>query len=541
VKTDVDAADPVVYTKSSTDALLAGKAAAAHTHSATDITAGTLDPARLPTPTTTSLGGVLSGSCSGTDKVTGVSATGTILCGPDQGGGSGSQHQVDGLNLLANNPVNFQDSATIDFSNPSAGNIQAQVKDGAITGAKLAVLNPTGAQLAGLSDANIAAGALSPDRVAGTALVATEASAAPAASKLVRADASGKIADGWLSANVSLLGAAIDLAAETAGTLPVAKGGTGATSLPANGVLLGNGTSPVTATAAGTAGQILRVPSGGGAPAFGALDLTSPAAVSGVLPEANIDAAIARDAEIHLGNLGGGTAGANLYDFSGAAATLPVKAGTTPPGSCVASKELFLDTDAVPGQQLFVCNASGNGWILVGDGGGSGADSTKTHTFEMVCDTPRTSSLAGNSFWTVAGLAEWDWGHWEFVKDVDGKIYCHLTIPETLAAAPNAAVILRTAANATTGVTRLSIRSFVVGDGDSLNPAAASWTPAAAQDVTVPPAARTLKDVIFTTLPALTARKILVVEVFHEGAHANDTLAVNTELFKVLFRVDLTQ
>jgi hypothetical protein len=41
------------------------------------------------------------------------------------------------------------------------------------------------------------------------------------------------------------------------GTLPVGNGGTGATTFTANGVLLGNTTSPVSATSAGTTGQVL--------------------------------------------------------------------------------------------------------------------------------------------------------------------------------------------------------------------------------------------------------------------------------------------
>ena len=43
----------------------------------------------------------------------------------------------------------------------------------------------------------------------------------------------------------------------TAGTLPVAAGGTGATSATANGVIYGNGTSALGVTAAGTTGQVL--------------------------------------------------------------------------------------------------------------------------------------------------------------------------------------------------------------------------------------------------------------------------------------------
>lgn len=67
-------------------------------------------------------------------------------------------------------------------------------------------------------------------------------------------------------------------------TVPL--GGTGQVALTANTVLLGNGTSAV-ALAAGTADQVLRIPGAGGAPAFGAIDLTKPAAVTGALPIAN--------------------------------------------------------------------------------------------------------------------------------------------------------------------------------------------------------------------------------------------------------------
>lgn len=71
------------------------------------------------------------------------------------------------------------------------------------------------------------------------------------------------------------------------GTLPVGNGGTGATTFTSNGVLLGNTTSAVTATAAGTANQVLRIAGGGGAPAFGAIDISSSAAVTGTLAATN--------------------------------------------------------------------------------------------------------------------------------------------------------------------------------------------------------------------------------------------------------------
>jgi hypothetical protein len=217
--------------------------------------------------------------------------------------GTGSQHQINGLNLAANDPINFQDTSTIAVTNPTAGNVQAAVRDASVTAAKLSVTNPSAIQLSGLSDANIASAALSPNRVAGTAVVQSRsvgtsaplsgggdlsadrtiscltcevntnkgaangyaslnasskvdqdpasAQTTPASSKIPLADATGKIADGWLSSNVSLLGPTIDLASEVNGQLPPANGGTGANNAATAGrYLRGSGTSFVTSSVA---------------------------------------------------------------------------------------------------------------------------------------------------------------------------------------------------------------------------------------------------------------------------------------------------
>ena len=50
---------------------------------------------------------------------------------------------------------------------------------------------------------------------------------------------------------------AVDVSSEITGTLPVANGGTGATTLTANNVLLGNGTSAPLAVAPSTSGNVL--------------------------------------------------------------------------------------------------------------------------------------------------------------------------------------------------------------------------------------------------------------------------------------------
>ena len=63
-----------------------------------------------------------------------------------------------------------------------------------------------------------------------------------------------------------------------------------------------------------------------------------------------------------------------LTDFSASQATLPVQAvlSANTPASCQASKELLIKTDASAGQQLFICNPTGDGYVLVGDGTAAG-------------------------------------------------------------------------------------------------------------------------------------------------------------------------
>jgi hypothetical protein len=69
----------------------------------------------------------------------------------------------------------------------------------------------------------------------------------------------------------AMLAGSVDLAAKVTGTLPVANGGTGATSLTANRLMLSNGTSAITVLAAGTAGQVM-LSNGASAPAFADID-----------------------------------------------------------------------------------------------------------------------------------------------------------------------------------------------------------------------------------------------------------------------------
>jgi len=72
------------------------------------------------------------------------------------------------------------------------------------------------------------------------------------------------------SGAVTIKAGGVDLTAEVTGTLPVANGGTGATTLTDGGVLLGSGTGAITATAVLTNGQLL-IGDGTGDPTVGTL------------------------------------------------------------------------------------------------------------------------------------------------------------------------------------------------------------------------------------------------------------------------------
>lgn len=121
--------------------------------------------------------------------------------------------------------------------------------------------------------------------------------------KVLTASTDGAVAT-WQTLDISTL----------TGVLSVAKGGTGASTLPANQLLVGNGTNAVTAVA--NADGVL-IGSASGAPTFGKVNLASH--VSGVLPLANGGTGVANDnpASITIGNV-------TLNASEASAVTLPV-------------------------------------------------------------------------------------------------------------------------------------------------------------------------------------------------------------------------
>ena len=155
---------------------------------------------------------------------------------------------------------------------------------------------------------------------------------------------------------------------------------------------------------------------------------------------------------------------------------------------------------------------------------------------------PRFTSMAGAAWWTPVGRTAHDLGRWEMLQSADAKIYGLVAIPKDVNATPAAAIVVALGTNTNAGVARVSLATAAIADGESMNPGA--LTAEASQDITVPGTALLRRDVRFPTAGALgltvTADDLLIVEFFHEGAHANDTLtAANLELYEGWLQIDV--
>jgi len=91
-----------------------------------------------------------------------------------------------------------------------------------------------------------------------------------------------------LAAGPLLAQSKLNLGTQVKGTLPVANGGTGATSLTAHGVVLGNGTSAANVSSAGTSGQPFLSGGASADGAYGALNLST-SAVTGNLSTSHLN------------------------------------------------------------------------------------------------------------------------------------------------------------------------------------------------------------------------------------------------------------
>jgi hypothetical protein len=86
------------------------------TRSAADLTSGTLDAARLPTPGTTTLGGVKRNAGSGGQFVNGIDTDGSLLYGTPAGGGAGMKYARLTGDVAVTDNANFQNITGLSFA-----------------------------------------------------------------------------------------------------------------------------------------------------------------------------------------------------------------------------------------------------------------------------------------------------------------------------------------------------------------------------------------------------------------------------------------
>ena len=310
------------YAMVTTDAY--GRVTAGTTLNATDIppipasliTSGTLNAAQLPTigtagnyskVTTDAYGRVTSGTTLSTSDVTSslgftpVNKAGDTMAGILNLGANGLVAGTNQLVLVNGNvgigttvPASMLDingQIKIQGGTPGAGKVLTSDANGLASWSTAAVGSITGVT----AGTGLTGGGASES-------VTLNADVGTTANKLVQLDASAKLpaVDGSaltnvnpasLSSSVSVSKGGTGLTAGTSGGIPYFSAtGTMAASaaLTANGVVLGGGAGEApTSTTAGTANTVLRVPSGGGAPTFGALDVSQSSAVTGALNVGN--------------------------------------------------------------------------------------------------------------------------------------------------------------------------------------------------------------------------------------------------------------
>ena len=128
---------------------------------------------------------------------------------------------------------------------------------------------------------------------------------------------------------------AIDLTADVTGILPIANGGTGASSLTDGGILLGSGTAAITATAQPTDGQLL-IGSTGGDPVLATLTAGSGISIT------NASGAVT------ITNTGGGFTASQAYT-SGASTNISLTVPTGSSSTVGFFAQILMDDGSDPG------------------------------------------------------------------------------------------------------------------------------------------------------------------------------------------------
>jgi hypothetical protein len=168
----------------------------------------------------------------------------------------------------------------------------------------------------------------------------------------------------------------------------------------------------------------------------------------------------------------------------------------------------------------------------------AGIVSTRTAAYPVSLRNAQQNANPGNAAPNITAFTSYEGAYWLMLKDVDSHVYGSVYVPENLAGTPAAKIVIDVMANATSGVTRMGVLTKGVADGVTMDPS--SLTAETEQDITVPGTVYFRKKITFTLTTPPTAGQLMIVDVYHHGAHANDTLAVDTFLLGARLVCDVT-
>jgi hypothetical protein len=147
--------------------------------------------------------------------------------------------------------------------------------------------------------------------------------------------------------------------------------------------------------------------------------------------------------------------------------------------------------------------------------------------------TPMCPDSSGNAYATLVAGTNIRALFPAFAKDVDGSWWFKLRVPQDYSSTPH--VLLRIGANSAAG----QVTSFIVGS--IVRDTTAGWdasalTDEAVQDLTMAVVAYDPSDLDFALSTTPAAGKDMLFRIKHNGARAQDTLAVESLLFQAVFQ-----
>jgi len=170
-------------------------------------------------------------------------------------------------------------------------------------------------------------------------------------------------------------------------------------------------------------------------------------------------------------------------------------------------------------------------WVPLG-----GSQATRRERIPIRLRVPRSSTLAGNSAYSVTALTAHDFAVWEFVNNVEGRIYGYVTLPLSFATTPTPTIWLTLASGVASGNMRFRVSTKCVVDGQSFNPAA--FTAESYQNI--PSGGIWIrKDAAYPIQEPLVPRGLLLVEITRDGANAVDTAEGVAYLIEAYLEIDL--